>query len=107
MPSGLTVVDLNLIADCAYRLGRKLPRITTQAVSTPWLRHTYIKPSFQDVATALVAMTGEPHPLAHPAATRATHDIRTAPRFMAQTPTSDAMGSRARLFTLYRGTVRW
>lgn len=38
---------------------------TTGAAAT-----TYIKASLQDVATALVAMAGEPHPLAHPAISR-------------------------------------
>jgi site-specific recombinase XerD len=79
-----------------HRLGNELPWVATQGVSTHWLRHTtltwverhfgygiarsyaghtdstgaatttYIKASVQDVATALVAMTGEAHPLAHP-----------------------------------------
>jgi integrase len=66
-------------------------------VSTHWLRHTtltwvarqfgygiarayaghtgaatttYINASLQDVATALAAMTGEPHPLTHPTRSR-------------------------------------
>jgi site-specific recombinase XerD len=79
-----------------HRLGNELPWVATQGVSTHWLRHTtltwverhfgygiarsyaghtdstgaatttYIKASVQDVATALVALTGEAHPLAHP-----------------------------------------
>jgi integrase len=76
------------------RLGRYLPWVATQNVSTHWLRHTtltwvernfgfavahayaghndatdsatitYVKATVQDVATALAALTGEPHPLA-------------------------------------------
>jgi integrase len=78
------------------RLGERLPWVTTQGISTHWLRHTtltwverhfnygiarayaghtdstgpatttYIKASLQEVATALAAMTGQPHPLAQP-----------------------------------------
>lgn len=77
------------------RLGTELPWVATQGVSTHWLRHTtltwverhfgygiarayaghtdttgaatttYIKASQQDVATALAALTGQPHPLIH------------------------------------------
>jgi integrase len=77
------------------RIGRQVPSVRTQNVSTHWLRHTtltwverrfgygvahayaghfdsadsatvtYVKASLQDVATALAALTGEPHPLAH------------------------------------------
>lgn len=76
------------------RLGRYLSWIHTQNVSTHWLRHTtltwvernygyaiahayaghhdshdnatitYVKASLADIATALAALTGEPHPLA-------------------------------------------
>jgi integrase len=76
------------------RLGRQLPWVAAQSISTHWLRHTtltwverhfgygvarayaghtdsvgpatttYIKADLQAVATALVAMTGQPHPLA-------------------------------------------
>ncbi|APU21381.1 tyrosine-type recombinase/integrase [Actinoalloteichus sp. GBA129-24] len=76
------------------RLGERLPWVATQGISTHWLRHTtltwverhfgygiarayaghtdtagpatttYIKASLQEVATALAAMTGQPHPLA-------------------------------------------
>ncbi|MFE9693730.1 tyrosine-type recombinase/integrase [Micromonospora sp. NPDC005806] len=76
------------------RLGKRLPWVATQGVSTHWLRHTtltwverhfgygiarayaghtdatgpatttYIKADLQAVATALTAMTGQPHPLA-------------------------------------------
>jgi integrase len=78
------------------RLGERLPWIATQGISTHWLRHTtltwverhhgygiarayaghtdttgpatttYIKASLQEVATALTAMTGQPHPMANP-----------------------------------------
>jgi integrase len=78
------------------RLGQQLPWVAAQSVSTHWLRHTtltwverhfgygvarayaghtdstspatttYIKASLHEVATALAAMTGQPHPLAHP-----------------------------------------
>jgi integrase/recombinase XerC len=76
------------------RLGRYLPWVATQNVSTHWLRHTtltwvernfgfaiahayaghfddndsatltYVRATVEDVATALAALTGEPHPLA-------------------------------------------
>jgi integrase len=78
------------------RLGHQLPWIAAQGISTHWLRHTtltwverhfgygvarayaghtdstgaatttYIKADLQAVATALSAMTGQPHPLAQP-----------------------------------------
>jgi integrase len=78
------------------RLGQQLPWVAAQGVTTHWLRHTtltwverhygygiarayaghtdntgpatttYIKADLQAVATALAAMTGQPHPLAHP-----------------------------------------
>ncbi|GLZ28062.1 hypothetical protein Lesp02_02520 [Lentzea sp. NBRC 105346] len=78
------------------RLGHQLPWIATQGISTHWLRHTtltwverhfgygiarayaghtdstgpatttYIKADLHAVATALAALTGQPHPLAHP-----------------------------------------
>jgi integrase/recombinase XerC len=76
------------------RLGKHLPWVATQQISTHWLRHTtltwvernfgyavahayaghtdhggdagttttYIRASLQEVATALAALTGEPHP---------------------------------------------
>ena len=79
------------------RLGRHLPWVATQQISTHWLRHTtltwverhfgyavarayaghsdsggdtgttttYIRANLDEVATALAALTGEPHPLAH------------------------------------------
>lgn len=77
-----------------HRLGERLPWVTAQGVSIHWLRHTtltwvdrhfgygiarafaghtdttgaatttYIKADLQAVATALTAMTGQPHPLA-------------------------------------------
>jgi integrase len=77
-----------------HRLGQQLPWVATQGISTHWLRHTtltwverhfgygiarayaghtdstgaatttYIKADLQAVATALAAMTGQPHPLA-------------------------------------------
>jgi hypothetical protein len=77
------------------RLGQQLPWVAAQGISTHWLRHTtltwierhygygiarayaghtnsvgpatttYIKADLQAVATALAAMTGHPHPLAH------------------------------------------
>jgi len=76
------------------RLGQQLPWVAAQGISTHWLRHTtltwverhfghgiarayaghtdsvgpatttYIKADLQAVATALAAMTGQPHPLA-------------------------------------------
>ena len=78
------------------RLGRHLPWVATQQISTHWLRHTtltwverhfgfavahayaghtshcrdgsatatYVRASLSEVATALAALTGEPHPLA-------------------------------------------
>ena len=77
-----------------HRLGGQLPWVAAQGISTHWLRHTtltwverhfgygiarayaghtdttgaatttYIKADLQAVATALAAMTGQPHPLA-------------------------------------------
>ncbi|CRK56866.1 hypothetical protein [Alloactinosynnema sp. L-07] len=77
-----------------HRIGQQLPWVATQTISTHWLRHTtltwverhfgygiarayaghtdntgpatttYIKANLQEVATALTAMTGQPHPLA-------------------------------------------
>jgi integrase/recombinase XerC len=80
------------------RLGRRLPRVRTQQISTHWIRHTtmtwverarnfgyaiarahgghtdtgsgtgatatYVRASLAEVAAALAALTGEPHPLA-------------------------------------------
>ncbi|MEV7630260.1 site-specific integrase [Actinoplanes sp. NPDC089786] len=76
------------------RIGRHLPWVTAQCISTHWLRHTtltwverhygyatarayaghtdttgpatttYIKADLTEVATALAALTGQPHPLA-------------------------------------------
>jgi len=78
------------------RLGDRLPWVAAQGISTHWLRHTtltwverhygygitrayaghtdsngaatttYIKADLHACATALAAMTGQPHPLAHP-----------------------------------------
>ena len=81
------------------RIGRHLPWVRTQQVSTHWLRHTtltwvernfgfaiahayaghtdgagdtggatstYVRATLAEVATALAALTGEPHPLAEP-----------------------------------------
>lgn len=79
------------------RLGKQLPWIATQQISTHWLRHTtltwvernfgyavarayaghngkndagatstYVRADIQEVASALSAMTGEPHPLVIP-----------------------------------------
>jgi integrase len=78
------------------RIGQQLPWVAAQGVSTHWLRHTtltwverhfgygiarayaghtdstgpatttYIKADLHAVATALSAMTGQPHPLAEP-----------------------------------------
>jgi hypothetical protein len=61
----------------------------------------YIKASAQDVATALAAMTGEPHPSPIPPLAQTTHDIRTAPR-CTRPATPNATGWHARLFTLYQ-----
>lgn len=79
-----------------YRLGQQLPWVAAHGISTHWLRHTtltwverhygygiarayaghtdstgpatttYIKADLHAVATALSAMTGQPHPLALP-----------------------------------------
>ncbi|HEV2780214.1 MAG TPA: site-specific integrase [Actinophytocola sp.] len=77
------------------RIGRHLPWVATQQISTHWLRHTtltwvernfgyavarayvghtdsgnagttatYVRASLPEIATALAALTGEPHPLA-------------------------------------------
>ncbi|WP_223838719.1 tyrosine-type recombinase/integrase [Saccharopolyspora pogona] len=77
------------------RIGKHLPWVATQQVSTHWLRHTtltwvernfgyavarayaghngksdagttstYVRADLQEIATALAALTGEPHPLA-------------------------------------------
>ena len=79
------------------RLGRHLPWVRTQQISTHWIRHTtltwvernfgfavahayaghtdgggdtgtatstYVRATLTEVATALAALTGEPHPLA-------------------------------------------
>jgi site-specific recombinase XerD len=71
------------------RIGRELPWFRTQGISTHWLRHTtltwvahayaghtdgrddrvsvtttYVRATLPEVATALAALTGEPHPLA-------------------------------------------
>jgi site-specific recombinase XerD len=80
------------------RIGRHLPWVRTQQISTHWIRHTtltwvernfgyavahayaghtdsggdagatstYVRASVTEVATALAALTGEPHPLATP-----------------------------------------
>ena len=87
------------------RLGEHLPWIAAQGISTHWLRHTtltwverhfgygiarayaghtdstgpatttYIKADLHAVATALAAMTGQPHPLAF------AGEILAGPRF--------------------------
>ena len=83
---------------CGPRLGRHLPWIRTQGISSHWIRHTtltwiernfgyavarayaghtdrgsdagatttYVRATVSEVATALAALTGEPHPLAMP-----------------------------------------
>jgi integrase len=81
------------------RIGRQLPSVRTQGISTHWIRHTtltwvernfglavahayaghtndpnengsailtYVRGTLTEVATALAALTGEPHPLAEP-----------------------------------------
>jgi integrase len=81
------------------RIGRELPGVRTQGISTHWIRHTtltwvernfgyavahacaghtdgkgdtgsatttYVRATLTEVATALSALTGEPHPLAGP-----------------------------------------
>ena len=81
------------------RVGRELPWVRAQGISTHWLRHTtltwvernfgyavahayaghndskenvgsatttYVRATLTEVATALAALTGEPHPLALP-----------------------------------------
>ncbi len=86
------------------RIGRHLPWVAAQQVSTHWLRHTtltwvertfsyavarayaghtgrndigttmtYVRAEIQEIATALAALTGEPHPLANPATTTHEH----------------------------------
>jgi len=86
------------------RIGRHLPWVAAQQVSTHWLRHTtltwvertfsyavarayaghtgrgdigttmtYVRAEIQETATALAALTGEPHPLANPAT--APHEL--------------------------------
>ena len=88
------------------RLGRELPWVRTQGISTHWLRHTtltwvernfgfatahayaghtdgkedkvsvtstYVRASVAEVAAAVAALTGEPHPLA-PAVPEGGHD---------------------------------
>ena len=83
------------------RIGRHLPWVRTQQISTHWIRHTtltwvernfgfavahayaghtdgtgdtgsatstYVRATLTEVATALAALTGEPHPLAEPEA---------------------------------------
>ena len=79
-----------------HRLGQQLPWVAAQGISTHWLRHTtltwverhfgygiarayaghtdstgpatttYIKADLHAVATALAALTGQPHPLTRP-----------------------------------------
>ena len=81
---------------CGARIGRHLPWVATQGISTHWIRHTiltwvernfgyavarayaghtdggseagatatYVRASLAEVAAALAALTGEPHPLA-------------------------------------------
>src|SRR5260370_40112417 len=81
------------------RIGRHLPWVRTQQISTHWIRHTtltwvernfgfavahayaghtdgtgdtgsatstYVRATLTEVATALAALTGEPHPLTEP-----------------------------------------
>ena len=100
------------------RIGRHLPWVRTQQVSTHWIRHTtltwvernfgfavahayaghtdgtgdtgsatstYVRATLTEVATALAALTGEPHPLAEPAGGQAgqhqsDHRRRGTPR---------------------------
>ncbi|WP_312024900.1 hypothetical protein [Kibdelosporangium aridum] len=73
------------------RIGKHLPWVATQQISTHWLRHTtltwvernfgyafarhaentsdtgttttYVRATLEEVATARAALTGEPHPL--------------------------------------------
>jgi integrase/recombinase XerC len=82
--------------DLWVRTGRELPWVRTQGISTHWLRHTtltwvernfgfavahayaghtddkggvtstYVKATLSEIATALSALAGEPHPLAKP-----------------------------------------
>jgi integrase len=90
------------------RLGRHLPWVATQQISTHWLRHTtltwvernfgfavaqayaghtgngrdgnttatYVKASLSEVAAALTALTGEPHPLAQTSTSRQHREDR-------------------------------
>ena len=98
------------ITRCRYdslwqRIGRALPWVRTQQVTTHWIRHTtltwvernfgyavahayaghtdgrgdasatttYVRATLTEIATALAALTGEPHPLAQPEAGH--HDV--------------------------------
>ncbi len=79
-----------------HRIGQHLPWVAAHGITTHWLRHTtltwverhfgygvarayaghtdttgpatttYIRADLQAIATALAAMTGQPHPLAQP-----------------------------------------
>jgi hypothetical protein len=92
------------------RLGKHLPWVATQQVSTHWLRHTtltwvernfsyavarayagnngkndagttstYVRADVYEIAIALAALTGEPHPLA-PASARELRNDALVPR---------------------------
>ena len=123
------------------RLGRQLPWVTAQGISTHWLRHTaltwverhfgysiarayashtdssgaatttYIKAGLQAVATALAAMTGQPHsrtwaghrpPVA--GATSVTDPLRA--KYFRTPPHPYAAGVR-RLLRLCSGVCAW
>ena len=94
------------------RIGRHLPWVRTQQISTHWLRHTtltwvernfgfaiahayaghtdgagdtgsatstYVRATLAEVATALAALTGEPHPLAEPEGRRSMTALADLP----------------------------
>jgi integrase len=108
-----------------HRLGDQLPWVATHGISTHWLRHTtltwverhfsygiarayaghtdttgpatttYIKATLHEVATALAAMTGHPHPLASNAnPARQPHESKTHPAVIS---TSDPALPRRRV----------
>jgi integrase/recombinase XerC len=92
------------------RLGKHLPWVATQQISTHWLRHTtltwvernfgyatarayaghngtndagttstYVRADVYEIATALAALTGEPHPLIQRAECERAHPFRERP----------------------------
>jgi site-specific recombinase XerD len=117
------------------RLGQRLPWVAAQGISTHWLRHTtltwverhygygiarayaghtnstgpatttYIKADLQAVATALAAMTGQPHPLAGPmTAGQPIKNIRRLPESSTEWATHSANPNRPRRIKKRRST---